>query len=292
MPLPNFLCVGAQKAGTTTLYDILIQHPQIYLPDIKETKFFNERYDKGISFYEQFFSSYKGEKVIGEIDPDYMFFEVNSVATRIYKHLGKDLKLIFMLRNPVDRAYSQYWMNVRRGIEKEPFDKAIALESQRIRKNLFSKHNFSYISRGQYASQIKIFLEFFPIENMFFIIFEEDFIKNREKTIKNLLEFLDVEDVELNLNIKSNSANMPKIKFLQNIIYAPDSTLKKIGKVILPSEEVRRKTLKFLEKINLRSFRYPKMDESLRNYMMEEYFINDIKELETLIGRNLEYWYR
>ena len=292
MPLPNFLCVGAQKAGTTTLYDILIQHPQIYLPDIKETKFFNERYDKGIGFYEQFFSSYKGEKVIGEIDPDYMFFEVNSVATRIYKHLGKDLKLIFMLRNPVDRAYSQYWMNVRRGIEKEPFDKAIALESQRIRKNLFSKHNFSYISRGQYASQIKIFLEFFPIENMFFIIFEEDFIKNREKTIKNLLEFLDVEDVELNLNIKSNSANMPKIKFLQNIIYAPDSTLKKIGKVILPSEEVRRKTLKFLEKINLRSFRYPKMDESLRNYMMEEYFINDIKELETLIGRNLEYWYR
>jgi len=184
MPLPNFLCVGAQKAGTTTLHDILIQHPEIYLPEIKETKFFqdNSKYRKGLDYYEkEFFGKWNGERAVGEIDSVYMYFEY--VPERIYKHLGKDIKLIFMLRNPVDRAYSHYWMSYRRGYETETFERAIELEQKRIKIDEFHKIHFSYIDRGFYAKQIKRYLKLFPKENMLFIIFEEDFLKNRKKQL-------------------------------------------------------------------------------------------------------------
>src|SRR5437868_3900524 len=106
MALPNFLCVGAQKAGTTTLYEILKQHPDIFLPKkIKETKFFvyEEKFQRGKTWYEkEFFSEVKNEKAFGEIDPAMMFEEKS--AQRIFDTLGKDVKLIFVFRNPVARA--------------------------------------------------------------------------------------------------------------------------------------------------------------------------------------------
>src|ERR1044071_2192855 len=98
--LPNFLGVGAQKAGTTTLYEILKQHPDIFLPKkIKETKFFvyEEKFQKGRAWYEkEFFSEWNGEKAVGEIDPA-MIFEEKS-AQRIFDALGKNMKLIFIFR--------------------------------------------------------------------------------------------------------------------------------------------------------------------------------------------------
>lgn len=108
--LPNFLIVGAQKCGTTSLHEYLYQHPQIYLPEGKETKFFAEdaRYSKGITYYEDVcFSTYSGESAVGEVDPDYMYFE--QALERIAEHLDlRTTKLIFVLRNPVDRAFSHY----------------------------------------------------------------------------------------------------------------------------------------------------------------------------------------
>ena len=93
MTLPNFMCVGAQKAGTTTLHDILKKHPDIYLPREKETKFFvfDDQYQKGIKFYErEYFSKWRGQKAVGEIDPTYMFCD--HASERIYECLGRELK--------------------------------------------------------------------------------------------------------------------------------------------------------------------------------------------------------
>ncbi len=119
MALPNFLCVGAQKAGTTTLYEILKQHPDIFLPqNIKETKFFvyDEKYEKGVQWYQkEFFSEWNGQKAIGEVDPAMMFEEKS--AQRIFDTLGNNVKLIFIFRNPVARAYSHYLMSQRKGAE-------------------------------------------------------------------------------------------------------------------------------------------------------------------------------
>jgi len=289
--LPNFICVGAQKAGTTTLHDILNQHPDIYLPKIKETKFFqnNKKYRKGLDFYKnEFFSNWNGEKIIGEIDPSYMYFDY--VPERIYKHLGKDLKLIFILRNPVDRAYSHYWMSYRRGYEKETFENAVELEPTRLKIDEFHKLHFSYISRGLYAKQLKRYLNYFSKRNMFFIIFEEDFIKKREKTIKSLLTFLGVDtDVRLNLDIRRNPSSLPRIEFLRDFIYKPN-TIKSFMKKILPSSNFIRKLLKTIDNLNQKEIRYS-IDEKFKKELMQKYFINDIKELEKIIERNLRIWY-
>jgi len=221
MLLPNFLCVGAQKVGTTTLHEILVQHPDIYFPEIKETHFFDieERYKKGVEWWiKEYFYEYKGEKIVREVTPMYMYHE--KAPKRIFRTLGKNVKLVFILRNPVDRAYSHYLMSYGRGYETESFEKAIKLEGERLKIDEFHRSHFSYIDRGYYAKQIKRYLNFFPRKNMFFIVFETDFKKNRERTIKSLLEFLEIDtEVTLNFNIKANSSSIYRLKIIRDFIY-------------------------------------------------------------------------
>ena len=101
--LPKFFVVGAQKAGTTTLHNLLASHPEIYLPRQKETKFFvaDERYAEGLSHYEtQYFAEWDGESAVGEVDPDYMYFP--QALERMAVNLDlREIRFIFLLRNPV-----------------------------------------------------------------------------------------------------------------------------------------------------------------------------------------------
>lgn len=111
--LPNFIIPEAQKSGTTALRIYLAQHPEVYIVN-KEIHFFNKNFDKGIEWYEQFFKAWKGEKAIGEKTPDYLYD--GHTPQRIYE-VTPDVKLIFVLRNPIDKAYFHYWYNVRVGLE-------------------------------------------------------------------------------------------------------------------------------------------------------------------------------
>jgi len=113
--LPNFLIVGAQKAGTSSMVIYLSEHPDVSVP-LNEIHFFDidERYKKGLKWYEKHFKKWNGQKAIGEKTPIYMYLE--KVPARIAKDLP-NIKLIFMLRNPTDRAWSNYWMRVRKGRE-------------------------------------------------------------------------------------------------------------------------------------------------------------------------------
>jgi len=291
--LPNFLCVGAQKSGTTTLFDLLKEHPEIYLPSCKEVHFFDieKNYKKGIIWYENtFFANWKGEKTIGEITPSYMYFD--KVPERIRDMLGSDIKLIFMLRNPIDRAYSHYWMSFRRRYEKESFEKAIDLEPERLKKGEFEQFHFSYIDRGFYAKQIKNYLKFFPKENMLFIIFE-DFIKRMDKIFKEICHFLNVdpEFTPSKLNIKSNPDSIPRFKIVQDLIYSQNNYIKNLGKLILPHKTVRNYIIKKIESWNLVPFTPPKMRELVREQLFK-IFLSDIEELEKLINRDLSLWFK
>jgi len=254
-PKINFLCVGAQKSGTTTLFEILKQHPDIYLPEVKETHFFDDDalYNKGIDFLiKNFYSSYQGEKAVGDITPAYMYFEY--VPERIYKTLGKDIKLIFILRNPADRAFSHYLMTYRRGLEYLNFWDAIKEEPKRLKKGYFHRIHYSYIDRGYYAKQIKRFLKFFPRENMKIFIFEKDFLplEARKKTISEILEFLEVENIELNINIKSNEGKIPKNIFLQTFIYSilyRENRLKQFLRSLIKSKSIKEEAKHILKKL-------------------------------------------
>lgn len=290
MILPNFLCIGVARAGTTTLHKILIQHQDIYLPKIKEPHFFDfeENYQKGIKWYSKyFFGRYNGEKAIGEITPSYIYIE--KVAKRIYTDLGKDVKLIIMLRNPVDRAYSQYYLNIRRGVESFSFYDIMNTvnEEDRISKGLWEKKCYSYISRGLYANQIKRFLEYFPIDNMKIIIFEKDFIQNRDNTISDIQRFLNVREVGLNTNVKSNMTSMGRSTYIYQ-----KSRLRKIAKFFLPSLKLRHRIRFFLRKINEKHYVPEEIPIDLRKNIIKKHFIQDIHNLEKLIGRDLSYWYK
>lgn len=204
--VPNFICPGAQKSATTTLYALLKKHPDIYIPDCKETHYFDLKFMKGLDFYEKkFFGNVKKEKIIGEITPSYMY--LNYVPKRICNSLGKDIKFIFMLRNPIDRAYSQYWMNYRKGFEKKSFEEAIELEKIRKEKNLLNRIRYSYVDRGFYAKQIKRYLRFFNKENMHFILFEK-FISNLSDTTNEIFNFLGIKKINKIESIERNKNSL------------------------------------------------------------------------------------
>jgi hypothetical protein len=154
--LPDFLICGAQKAGTTALTFYLRNHPGIFIPWKKELHFFDAdfNFNKGLDFYTRQFAGASQAQVTGEGTPIYMY--LNKIPGRIAPALP-GIKLIFILRNPVDRAWSHYWDSVKRGKEEMSFEHAINLEEDRIIKDEVSKRFFSYLDRGKYIDQINAY---------------------------------------------------------------------------------------------------------------------------------------
>ena len=214
----NFICVGTQKAGTTTIHDILKNHQDIFLPEKKEAHFFDieNRYKKGLNWWKkEFFSSYGGEKSVGVFTPEYLYYD--EVPKRILSNLDLKTKIIIILRNPIDRAYSHYLMSKRRGYDKLSFDEGIEIENIRINKNEFSRNNFSYISRGMYFNQLNRYYSLFDSDNILVLNFEKDIVINLDQTINTIQKFIGVNVMNLKLNIKSNRASDARYEWI-NIV--------------------------------------------------------------------------
>lgn len=185
MILPDFLIVGAMKAGSTTLMDYLVGHQEVGIPN-EEINYFDkdENYQKGISWYSNWFRRFGDKKITGEKTPAYCY-EPKAVK-RIYDQ-NPSMKLVWILRNPVKRTYSNYWHYIRIGKEILSFKECLEQESDRVRNDIYK----GYFQRSVYANQVERFLEYFPMSQMHFIIFEE-FIKDPEKGLHELSNFLDI----------------------------------------------------------------------------------------------------
>ena len=210
--LPNFLIIGAQKSGTTSIYNVLRLHPQIFFPQKKELNFFFKsiEYRKGIQYYENYFEAANGHKAYGEASPGYI---CNTDAVkRIYKHLPK-CQLIACLRNPIDRAYSQYWDNRRQLTEWIDFDQAVKWY---LSSDARIAHR-GYFTRGFYYHQIFELLKYFPKEQILILLFD-DLIAHPKNFYHSLFKFLKVDPYvpKLDFAEKSNPAsgyNNPLFKF-------------------------------------------------------------------------------
>ena len=182
--LPDFLIVGAQKGGTSFLYYLLTHHPLVEPAARKELHFFDqqERFDNGAGWYRRCFpqSRWKDGRrsITGEATPSYLFDP--SVAKRMAEVVPQ-ARLIALLRDPIDRAYSHYQMQVKRGTEPLTFEEAIEQEHS------------SYVSRGIYVNQLLHWFEFFSQEQML-ILKSEDFFERPVETMKVVLNFLDLPD--------------------------------------------------------------------------------------------------
>jgi sulfotransferase family protein len=194
--LPDFLIGGAPRSGTTWLYRLLDRHPDVYMarPAAPEPKFFlvDEVYEKGIEFYSRtWFADAGGARISGEKSTDYL--ESAVAASRIARDLP-GAKLVFILREPVDRAYSNYSWTRMNGLETETFETALALEEQRER-DLPARQRFtrpySYFSRGLYADLLQPYLDRFPSEQRLILKFE-DVVAAPERLAGRLHRFLGV----------------------------------------------------------------------------------------------------
>lgn len=208
--MPDFIVVGAQRAGTTSLFEYLSQHPWIGRSFGKELHFFddlNGNFRKGLTWYRAHFPSYpymffagtaRGREMItGEASPYYLFRPL--AAERIARTLP-DVKLIAILRNPVDRAYSHYHHNVKGKGEALSFEAALEKEPERLageveritRDDAYrgEKHQrYSYLARGIYVDQLKRWFSVFPREQML-IVKSEDFYADRPGALQTVLRFL------------------------------------------------------------------------------------------------------
>lgn len=288
----NFLCVGAQKAGTTSLHDILKQHPDIYLPKSKEAHFFDidQHYERGLKWwFDTFFSSVNNEKIVGAITPEYFYYE--DVPTRILETLGKDIKIIILLRNPVDRAYSHYLMSKRRGYEEYSFEDAVSIESERIKIGDFEKNHFSYITRGLYSEQIKRYQRIFSKENILILRFEDDFINNKEQTIRTILAFLGVDEVSLDIDLKSNQATQPRCKCITRLLNK-ESGLKKILRLFIKSSKVKIYISQLIDNLNQSEKGIKKLTKNDKKFFLNKFFLDDIKNLENSLKISLSTWYK
>jgi hypothetical protein len=288
----DFICIGTQKAGTTSLHDILKHHPNIYLPERKEAHFFDmdERYEKGVNWWmDTFFKGDKENKKVGVFTPEYIYFD--EVAERIKASLGSEIKIIAILRNPIKRAYSHYLMSKRRGFEEEDFETALERELERLKVNTFHNRNhFSYIDRGLYYSQLKRYIDVFGKHNVKVFIFEEDIIKNNSKTLKEIQEYINVPIVELDSSVKSNSASEPKLKWVRNIIFNKNNPLKKMMGLLPLSENFKYKIATRINSINQKEIQTQKRSDVDFKHFTEKYFLKDIEKTEKLLNMDLSLW--
>ena len=293
MSLPNYMFIGAAKSATTTFFDILKKHEDIFVPKFKEPHFFNidENYLKGLDWYKKtYFKDINNESIIIDFTPTYLYYKL--CAERIFDSLGPNVKFVIILRNPVDRAYSHYNHSKRDGHEVSSFEDAIKLESERIEKfrdknDFLSELRCSYISQGLYFEMISAYLKYFDLNNFFIINFESEVVQNLDQTLLKLSKFLKLDLSNLDYEIHSNKSGKPKYKLLQNII-TNNNLFRKILKIIVPQKQrqiIRNKIKNF----NKEDFVYLQLSEEKRRQMFEKYFRKDIMKLENLIGKKMNW---
>jgi hypothetical protein len=185
---PDFLIVGAQRAGTTSLFNYLSQHPNIRSPLLKEIHYFDLNSQNSPDWYFAHFPPNRGNFLTGEASPYYLFHP--EVPARVAKLLPT-VKLIVLLRNPIERAYSNYQHSVSLGIEKRSFAEAIQpeLNGQKYPVGSIAHREQSYLARGLYAEQLERWLKIFPRRQLL-ILKSETFFQNPPETLNAISEFL------------------------------------------------------------------------------------------------------
>lgn len=193
--LPDFIIGGAARSGTTWLYEVLSRHPGIFLarPARPEPKFFlvDETYEKGLRHYGSWFAGVQDGQLAGEKSTNYL--ESAVAASRIRRDLPR-VKLIFILRDPVERAYSNFLWSRMNGLEDKPFPVALSLEEKReleLPKALRYARPHAYFSRGLYADLLRPYFDLFPREQLLCLKYEE-IMDDPSGLIGRLHSFLDV----------------------------------------------------------------------------------------------------
>jgi hypothetical protein len=290
--MPNFLIVGAAKSGTTSLYEYLRQHLDIFMPQWKELSFFcGDPYGplhkvKKPQYYERVFAKTQNQSAVGEASTSYLFDE--AAAGCVKEKLGT-IKILIVLRDPVDMSYSLYNHQVRKeGEATKSFEAALAAEDGRrsnpgFKKKCYGWHaNYYYYHRGLYYTQVKRYLDIFGNNNVLILLFEE-LVNDAVAVAQKVYRFLEVDDTFVPVIKVHNPAggilNIPRFwtdtgLFLKTFQFVFSKNL--VRKIPHLFRNVGRKPP-------------PPIKPATAQILREKYYV-DICRLEQMIGKDLSAW--
>lgn len=297
--LPNFLIVGAARSGTTSLYNYLKPHPDVFMCPVKEPKFVTAQFlrfplhgigdsevernmVKSFADYKKLFENVRDEKAVGEASADYLYYHKEAIKY-IKEFLGEP-KIIIILRNPVERAFSNYMYLVKESREHLSFEDALNNEEER--KKLNWEYIWFYKDVGFYYQQVKAYLNNFRQVRIFLY---DDLERDAVALMRSLFGFLEVQTCfRPEIDVAYNASGIPKNRYLYGFLTKSNllkATLKPVVDSVFPIESrshlIERLKNKCLQKAEL----VPEARKFLENLYRE-----DIMKLQEIIRRDLSHW--
>lgn len=296
--MPTFLIIGAARSGTTALYGYLKQHPDIYMCPHKETNFFafeneslncsgpGEDYINNSTTklldYQRLFADVANEKAIGEASPLYLY--IKKTPERIHHHLP-NVKLIAILRNPVEQAFSHYLYAKRQMLEPLN-DFTLALQSQPERQRKNWQPLFQYSHFPKYHQQLTRYYGLFP-DNQIRLYTYEEYEQNPQAVLSDIYDFIGVDkNFVANFSYRPNAGGVPKNRILQDIVMKPYLITRLAGSMI--PEKVKQR---IRDAVSDRNLEKPQLPAEAKDLLIAE-LRDDILKLQDLIKRDLSSWLR
>lgn len=279
---PDFIYIGAGKCGSTSLFNYIGQHPDVFLCPKKETFYFiNEQARSNLvpwgaitklEDYLDLFEKAPEGCVTGEISTNYYAYPESA---ELIKASIPDVKLIALLRNPAERAFSEYQMHARNGHEKRPFS------------DILEAHE-KYVKRGFYYAELKPFFDVFDHQNIRVLLYD-DFVQNPQDLIRQIFAFIGVEESFVpDMSVRGREGGLPKNQALHQLLNKKNilrSVASKILKLVLPlskRQEIRSKMIKG----NMQKQTLSSQDRQALIQIYRE----DILSLQSMLGRDLSFW--
>jgi hypothetical protein len=273
----SMVCIGAQKSATTTLHEILLQHPMIALPRHKEIDYFinAKKYGHENKLYEEFDHD-SNTKVKMIINPNY---SCHPHAIQRLHNYNPHLKIVFIIRNPIDRAISQYKLRVRNLDEKRSLHHVVISE---MSKSTFKYPCTSILYRSDYLVQLQHLLQFFPRHQIYVMLFE-DFVKDQNLHVNQLLKWLDLSEMDFE-QIKANETHEVQLTPLWKLTRFIPLTIRMLVKDVISTQ-----IYKDIKRLFSSSTPSVKM-EDYTHRLLVQHFSKMIMPLETLTGLSLDVW--
>ena len=277
MTLPTFLIIGAMKGGTTSLHRYLRQHPEVFMPARKELNFFLDEYtgppidppeernwSRGIAWYKHQFADVARERAVGEASANYSRYPTYpGVAERIAA-VVPNVRLVYLVRNPIDRVFSHYLHDLANGREQRPFHVAVQQDDR-------------YLAPSRYATQVEHYFRVFP-SGQVLLLKTDDLLARRAETVRRVLEFIEVNgDVHLNLDFEAHRSS-EKLTRTRALAFAKQSRYRRF----VP-RPLRRRIRQLLA--NPLDTSKVEIDGETREFLMK-HFEPDIRRLSELAGED------
>jgi hypothetical protein len=293
--LPDFIALGPPKTATTSLYYYLRQHPQLYLPAQKELGFFafegmgdvrfpQDNLATDLDAYSAFFKGASSDQLRGEVSS---LYAISKRAPHRMAEVVPHAKLIITLRNPADRAYSEFLMNV--GSDLEARSLATAIDDEPLTDLFYSSNHYlesRVVRNGFYYAYLSRFYDRFPRANLHVVLFEE-LTQDPQGVLRGVFEFLGVDPgATIDTNTAHNRAQVPRSRALHHLLVRPNLP-RELVKAIVP-KPIRQSVRDVILRVNLHR-PASAITPAIRRRLIELYR-DDILKLEQLIQRDLSHW--